>query len=158
MTASKNTARRTATAEASDATIKAKSGNAERIEQLKKELHMDTETFWERMGFKPYSVQTTMTKFIARLVLYAVGMVASVGVISLLSAAMLAGGWPMFLVSVFEIVGYVLAFIGSWTLSDTVIDYIAEGKVSRDIKRATDWIGAKLMGSTDFVRTRMSMH
>lgn len=156
--ASIKNARKTATADASDAVIKTKTGNAERIEQLKEELHMDSETFWERMGFRPYSVQTTLTKLIARLTLYAIGMVASIGIVTALSLAMQLGGWPMFIVTVFEIVGFVLAFIGSWTLSDAVVDYIAEGNVSRDLKRASTWIASKLTDSTTFVRSRMSMH
>lgn len=158
MTASKNTTRRTATAEATDATIKAKTANAERIERLEQELHMDTESFWERMGFRPYSLQTTLTKFIARITLYAVGVVASVSVMSLLTAAMIAGGWPMFIVSVFEIVALVCALIASWVASDAIINYIADGHVSRDIKRVGSWIGAKLVGGTGYVKTRMSMH
>jgi hypothetical protein len=110
------------------------------------------------MGFKPYSLQTTLTKFMARITLYAVGVVASMSVVTVLSAAMIAGGWPMFLVSVFELIALICALVGSWTLSDAVVDYVAEGKVSRDIKRVGSWIGAKLVGGTGYVKTRMSMH
>lgn len=154
--ATKNTRKSTATA--SDATVKPTINAAERIESLKQSLHMDSETFWERMGFRPYSVQSTLTKLVARVVLYAVGMVSAIYCIGLLSAILQTAGWPLFLVAVIEIIGFVLGFIAAWSASDKIIDYIAAGNVTRDLKRAGSWLSEKLVSPIGRQFDRMSMH
>lgn len=147
--------RKTATAQATDATIK---NDAERIESLKQTLHMDSETFWERMGFRAYSVQATMTKLVARVVLYAIGMVSAIYCVGLLSAILQTAGWPLFLVAVIEIIGFVLGFIAAWSASDAIVDYIAAGHVSRDLKRAGSWLSSKLVSPVSSAINRMQMH
>lgn len=157
MATSKNT--RKSTANASDATIKPTlNGSAEHIEALKQSLHMDSETFWERMGFRAYSVQTTITKLVARVVLYAIGAVAAMYTVAWLSALLTVAGWPLFIVAVVEIIGIVLGLVAAWTASDAIIDYIAAGNVSRDLKRVGSWLGNNLINPIGFVRSHMTMH
>lgn len=163
--------RKTATAAAVDAQIKPSAADkaaklaadqAAAMEALQKdlenELHMSSETFWEKLGFRPFSMQTTLTKLVARVVLYAVGAAAAIFTISVLSLVLQAAGWPLFLVSVIEIVGMVLGIMASWVASDALINYVAAGNVSRDIKRASTWVKDRFTNTSSYVKQRMAMH
>lgn len=152
MTATRKTtprnARKNATTEAIDVDIK----------NMEQQLHMDSETFWERLGFRPYSVQTTITKLIARVAMYALGVTAALYVTSMLSAVMLAAGWPMFLVAVVELFTLIMAVIGSWVISDKVVDFVASGGITRSLKNTGSWLTTKFGDGSTFLKARMSMH
>lgn len=157
MTVRKQT--KTINAAAAEATIKREFTNEERAalkEDLEQQLNSDIESLWQRMGFTEYSVQTSILKFVARVTLYAVGFVASLYAVSFLSAILVAAGWPLFIVAVLEIVALVLTMIGSWMLSDAVVNYVAAGNVTRDIKRGFSWLKGKAAGSTTFLKERMA--
>lgn len=131
-----------------------------RAEALAQQLHADTESLWQQIGsfFGPFTPARTLVTFVSRITLYAIGCVASFSAIAMLSMAMQLGGWPLFLIAVIEIVAFICALVGSWMLSDAVINYIAAGHVSRDIKRAGSWIKERFDGSSTFIKQRMAMH
>ena len=116
-------------------------------------LHSDiTQLFGHMNDFMP---QGTVIRFVARLVLYACGAVAATYVTMMLSGILLAAGWPVFIVAVLEIVGVMCACISSWMLSDTVVNYVADGKLTRDIKRVGQWFKIKAGNTSSFVKSKM---
>lgn len=141
------------------ATAQAAATAAQR-EKLVQQLDDDANTVWQRIGefFGPFTPARTLATFMARITLYAVGAVASLSVITALSAAMLTGGWPLFLISVIEIIGFICALVGSWMASDAIVNYVAAGNISRDIKRVSSWIKDRFSVTSTFMKQRMTMH
>lgn len=141
------------------ATAQAAATAAQR-EKLVKELDDQANSLWATIGefFGPFTPGRTLVTFVARITLYAIGFVAAAYVITALSVAMQLGGWPLFLVAVFEIVGFICAFVASWMASDAIVNYVAAGNVSRDIKRVGSWIKARFDSTTTYAKQRMAMH
>lgn len=117
--------------------------------------------FWATFGAfwkLPTASSGTMTivKLVSRVVLYALGAVATCYVVSWLSAALMAGGIPLFMIMVAEIVTFVLGLLASWTLSDTAVDYVASGNLSRDARRLGSWVSGLFTSTSTFVKQSMS--
>lgn len=133
--------------------------------QLEAELAMSADTFWQRINgfmpkftFEPTSWQATYLKLVARVSLYAFGAVATICIMGTLSVAMQTAGWPVLIIMMIEIIGLVLGCIGAWMLSDSIVNYIADGNVSRDIKRVGGWVKRRVTGVSTFAKQRMAMH
>lgn len=117
--------------------------------------------FWGTLGafWKVPAVDSatlTIVKLVSRVVLYALGAVATCYVVSWLSAAMLAGGIPLFIIMVCEIVTFILGLLAAWTVSDVTVDYLAAGNLSRDVRRAGSWIGSKFTSASTYVKQTMA--
>jgi len=117
--------------------------------------------FWGTLGAfwtvpKASSATLTIVKLVSRVILYALGAVATCYVVSWLSAALMAGGIPLFMIMVAEIVTFILGLLAAWTLSDTAVDYVASGSLSRDARRVTGWIGGLFTSTSTFVKQSMT--
>lgn len=113
---------------------------------------------WATFGafWKPQTGTTTIVKFVAKVVLYALGAVATAYAVSALSTAMLAGGVPLFVIMVCEIIGFILGIVASVHVADLAVNYVADGKLSRDFGRLTAWIGRKVSNTSTFVKQSMA--
>ena len=131
-----------------------------KIAQAQVEFAEAGSDFWDTLGAfwqLPAASSGTMTivKLVARVTLYALGAVATCYVVSALSAAMMAGGIPLFMIMVAEIIAFILGLLAAWTLSDTVVDYVAAGHLSRDAMRATSWVASKFESASTYVKQSM---
>lgn len=127
-------------------------------QQLAQDLEEQTQSLWARIGefFGPYTPARTFAIFIARITLYALGAVTAMYAVSALSTAMLIGGWPLFLIMVFEIIGIICAIVASWQASDAIVNYVVAGNVTRDIKRARNWLSARLDSTSSYVKAKVA--
>jgi hypothetical protein len=114
------------------------------------------EAMFAYLGIKPTGAGASILKTIARVLMYVTGVVASLYIVSWLSVAMVMGGWPLFLVMILEVTAIILACIASWKLSDTVIDYLSEGRLTKDISNIFGWSKRKVVSAAETVQDKVS--
>jgi hypothetical protein len=88
----------------------------------------------QQMGSSPIAMNgKRIIVLIAKIFGYALGTAGVLFAMSYLSTVMLSAGWPLFLIVVLELVGYILGMLASWYASDTVVEFIINGGVKRTI-------------------------
>lgn len=105
------------------------------------ELH----DLWSKLGGKldfEFSPRVkTILLVIAKVLMYAIGAVATAVLITSLSTILQGWGWNLFIVAVIELTGFILGCIASWYASDAIIDFVATGGVKRNVDRVFGKVG-----------------
>lgn len=144
----------TASAKTIDATKTAQAA------RLAEEVHSSQETLWRSLGGNVYANYTPLKSFtmlVGRICLYSFGIVGAIYATGYLSSILMAFGIWTWLVMACEIIALCMGVVASWMLSDTVVNYIAAGNVTRDIKRVGSWMRGRADAGTTFVKQRMAV-
>lgn len=146
---------RTRTAQAADQVTDAQVKN-----KLNGDLEREANNLWSKLGmqglfnYEPPSAAKTMLIVVAKVLGYAVGTVATIFAIGALSMVLQTMGWPIFIIAVIELMGYVLGMLASWYASDKIVDFIVDGGVSRTIGAGAAWIKGAFVTTKSAVQRR----
>jgi type IV secretory pathway VirB2 component (pilin) len=150
------TARKTSAASAASKAAKATviDNDTQEVEQAQSRFSDAYAAFNEAMagGASP---KNNVLRFVAKVLLYAVGFTATIVCIGMLSTAMLAGGWPLFTVMFMELIGYIFGWYGALLASELIVDFIADGKLVKAVDDATGWLVSKFSNTSTFVKQTM---
>lgn len=120
--------------------LKATVGDDAALEQhLTERLSAEVQELWAKLGGKlTFNVSPrakTILLVIAKVLMYAVGAVATAVLVGALSAFLQAAGWNLFIIAVLELFTFILGCLASWYVSDAAISFIASGGVKRNVDR-----------------------
>ena len=96
----------------------------------------------QQMGSSPIAMNgKRIIVLIAKIFGYALGTAGVLFAMSYLSTVMLTAGWPLFLIVVLELMGYILGMLASWYASDKIVNFVVDGGVSRVIGKLGSKVG-----------------